>query len=85
MVSLLINPDKLSSLAQLLPNNGEQKRVVRAMEQLRSNLLTSARVDSPEDIKSWLGDEITLAVTSLDYDYSPENGIQPGYLLAVKK
>ncbi|AFZ54935.1 DUF3352 domain-containing protein [Cyanobacterium aponinum UTEX 3221] len=84
MVSLLINPDKLSSLAQLLPNNGEQKRVVRAMEQLRSNLLTSARVDSPEDIKSWLGDEITLAVTSLDYDYSPENGIQPGYLLAVK-
>lgn len=84
MVSLLINPDKLGSLAQLLPNNGEQKRVVRAIEQLRTNLLTQAKVDSVNDIKSWLGDEITLAVTSLDYDYTEENGIQPGYLLAVK-
>lgn len=84
MVSLLINPDKLDSLAQLLPNNGEQKRLLKAMEQLRTNLLTQARVDSPNEIKSWLGEEITLAVTDLDYDYTEENGIQPGYLLVVK-
>lgn len=84
-VSLLINPDKLGNfLTQLLPINGEEKQIIRGIEQLRRNLLVKAQIDSPQDIESWLGDEITLGVTSLDYDYDETNGTQPGYLLVVR-
>lgn len=84
MVSLLINPDKLGAIAHLLPSNGEQKRVLKAIEQLRTKLLSQAQVDSVEDLRDWLGDEITLAVTSLDYDHNIDNGVKPGYLLVAK-
>lgn len=84
MVSLLINPDKLSTIANLLPSNGEQKRVLKAIEQLRTKLLSQTQVDSVEDLRNWLGDEITLAVTSLDYDHNIDNGVKPGYLLVAK-
>jgi hypothetical protein len=41
-------------------------------------------LDYRKDIQPWLGEEISLAVTSLDSDRDPDNGIKPGYLLAVK-
>lgn len=84
MVSLLINPDKLGVIANLLPSNDEQKRVLRSIEQLRTKLLTQAQVESPDDLQDWLGEEITFAVTSLDYDHDGDNGVKPGYLLVVK-
>lgn len=84
MVSLLINPDKLGVIANLLPSNDEQKRVLRSIEQLRTKLLSQAQVDSEADLSSWLGEEITFAVTSLDFDRNPDNGIKSGYLLVVK-
>jgi Protein of unknown function (DUF3352) len=84
MVSLLINPDKLGIITNLLPSNGEQKRVLKAIEQFRTKLLSQAQVDSVEDLRDWLGDEITLAVTSLDYDQNIDNGVKPGYLLVAK-
>lgn len=84
MVSLLINPDKLGVIANLLPSNDEQKRVLRSIEQLRTKLLSQAQVDSEADLSSWLGEEITFAVTSLDYDHDGDNGVKPGYLLVVK-
>ena len=84
MVSLLINPKQLESIAQLLPSKGKSKRVMKAVDKLRSTLLTQAQVDSVDDLKGWIDDEVTFAVTSLDYDYDPNNGVQPGYLLAVK-
>lgn len=84
MVSLLINPDKLGPMANLLPSNREQKRVLKAIQQLRTNLLSQAQVNSVEDLRNWLGDEITLAVTSLDYDHNIDNGVKPGYLLVAK-
>jgi len=84
MVSLLVNPEKLSTIGGVLPLNGEQKKVFQAVEQLRTKLLNKVQVDSPEELKDWLGDEITLAVTSLDLDNNRENGVQPGYLLVVK-
>ncbi|MBL1210870.1 DUF3352 domain-containing protein, partial [Geminocystis sp. GBBB08] len=84
MVSLLINPDKVGIIANLLPSNDQQKRVLKAIEQFRTKLLSQAQVDSEEDLRDWLGDEITLAVTSLDYDHNIDNGVKPGYLLVVK-
>ena len=84
MVSLLVDPQELESFAQFLPTKSNSKRVMKAMNKLRSTLLTQAQVDSLDDLQGWIGNEITFAVTSLDYDYDPENGVQPGYLLAVK-
>ena len=84
MVSLLVNPQQLQSITQLLPSNNQSKRVMKAMDKLRSTLLTQAQVDSLDDLKGWIADEVTFAVTSLDYDHDSDNGVQPGYLLAVK-
>lgn len=84
MVSLLINPDKLGVIANLLPSNDEQKRVLSSIEQLRTKLLSQAQVESPKDLQDWLGEEITFAVTFLDYDHDKDNGVKPGYLLVVK-
>ncbi|MEA5618673.1 DUF3352 domain-containing protein [Cronbergia sp. UHCC 0137] len=72
MVSLLVNPDKLESLDK----KGE-------VSQLKASLFTKSTINYQEDIKPWLGNEITLAVTSPDLDHDPENGLQPGYLMAV--
>jgi hypothetical protein len=76
MVSLLTNPDRL----QAWEREGE-------LSKLKTSLLTKSGIDYKQDIQPWLGDEITLAVTTLDIDRDLENGKQPGYLmvLATKK
>ncbi|MDZ8237900.1 MAG: DUF3352 domain-containing protein [Nostoc sp. ChiQUE01a] len=72
IVSLLTNPDSL----QALEREGEISR-------LKTSFLAKSGIDYQQDIKPWLGNEITLAITSLDIDRDPENGQQPGYLLAL--
>ncbi|RUR86738.1 DUF3352 domain-containing protein [Chlorogloeopsis fritschii PCC 9212] len=72
MLSMLVNPDKLQSLER----NGE-------ISKLKSSLLANTGIDYKQDIKPWLGNEITLAVTTPDIDRDPENGLQPGYLMAL--
>ena len=84
MVSLLINPQKLSQFSKLVANGSQRKQVKREIEQIRANFLTKTKLDYEEDLQAWLGDEVTLAITSLDFDHDADNGIQPGYLLAVK-
>ncbi|BAY12737.1 DUF3352 domain-containing protein [Calothrix sp. NIES-2098] len=71
-VSLLVNPDRL----QVLERQGE-------LSQLKTNLLAKSNINYQEDIQPWLGNEITLALTTLDIDRDPENGQQPGYLMAL--
>ncbi|MBD6615923.1 DUF3352 domain-containing protein [Komarekiella sp. 'clone 1'] len=70
--SLLVNPDRL----QALEREGE-------LSKLKTSLLAKSRIDYKQDIQPWLGDEITLAITTLDIDRDPENGQQPGYLMAL--
>jgi hypothetical protein len=72
MVSLLVNPDKL----QAKERKGE-------ISKLKTSLLTNTGLDYKKDIQPWLGDEISLAVTALDIDREPSNGLQPGYLIAL--
>nr|WP_199306604.1 DUF3352 domain-containing protein [Anabaena sphaerica] len=72
MVSLLVNPEGLQSLEQ----QGE-------ISKLKNSLLAKTNIDFQDDIKPWLSNEITLAVTSQDIDRDPENGLQPGYLMAL--
>ncbi|MBR8838060.1 MAG: DUF3352 domain-containing protein [Stigonema ocellatum SAG 48.90 = DSM 106950] len=67
MVSMLVNPDRLEG----------------DLSKLKTSLLANTRIDYRKDIQPWLGNEITLAVTTLDIDRDPENGRQLGYLMAL--
>jgi hypothetical protein len=72
MVSLLISPEAFEKIEP----NGE-------FSQIKNSLLAKSNLDYQEDIKPWLSNEITLAVTTIDIDHDPENGLQTGYLMAV--
>ncbi len=72
MVSLLVNPDAFQKIAP----KGE-------FSQLKNSLLAKSNIDYQDDIKPWLGNEITLAINSIDIDRDPENGLQTGYLMAL--
>ncbi|MHC5862471.1 DUF3352 domain-containing protein [Nostoc sp.] len=72
MVSLLANPDRLQALDR------EEE-----LSKLKTSLFAKSGIDYKEDIQPWLGNEITLAIATLDIDRDLENGQQPGYLLAL--
>lgn len=84
LVSLLVNPEKLESLRQLAAPISKRRRSRQEWQELKTNLLAQTGLDYQSDIKPWLGDEVTLAITSLDFDRNKDNGIQPGYLLVTK-
>jgi Protein of unknown function (DUF3352) len=72
MVSMLVNPERLEAL------EGEGE-----LSKLKTSLLANTGIDYKQDIQPWLGNEITLAVTTLDIDRDSENGRQLGYLMAL--
>ena len=72
MASLLINPNRLEKLV------GPKK-----FNQLKNTVLGNTDIDYRRDIKPWVGDEITFAVTTPDIDRDSSNGQQTGLLLAV--
>jgi Protein of unknown function (DUF3352) len=84
MLSLIVNPEQLEALQKLSISPGERQRSHWEFQRIKKSLLASTGLNYQKEIQPWLGDEITLAVTSLDYDRNAENGLQPGYLLAVK-
>lgn len=72
MVSFLANPDRLQALER------EEE-----LSKLKTSLFAKSGIDYKQDIQPWLGNEITLAIATLDIDRDLENGQQPGYLLAL--
>jgi hypothetical protein len=72
MVSMLMNPDRLLA-----------KSSDRELSKLKTSLLAKSGIDYKQDVQPWLGNEITLAVTSLDIDRDPANGQKLGYLMAL--
>lgn len=83
MVSLLVNPDKLESLQQLATRSKQGKTSLFDLDDLKTSLLADTGLDYRRDIQPWLGEEITLAVTSADFDRDESNGKQPGYLMVL--
>ena len=83
MVSLLVSPKQLDALGQLATPPQQRRYIRRYFEDLEKNLLSSAGLNYAQDIETWLGDEITFAVTGLDIDRNTTNGNLPGYLLAI--
>ncbi len=83
MASLLVNPDRLEAFRQLVARPVNRGRSRAELNQLEDSLLANKAIDYQRDIRPWIGDEITWAVTSLDFDRNQQNAAQPGYLLAV--
>lgn len=84
MASLLVNPDRLEAFRQVVASPTQRGRSRAQLNQLKKSLLARTGLNYRKDIRPWLGEEITLAVTSPDFDRNPENGIEPGYLLALQ-
>ncbi len=83
MVSLLVNPARLESFRQLTAFPSQRRKAQSEIKQLEYNLLAKTGLNYQKDIKPWLGEEISLAVTSLDFDGDKSNGAKPGYLLIL--
>lgn len=85
MVSLLVNPDRLETAAQIAVPVDRRRQVRSAFEQFQQRLLASSGLDwdYARDLQPWLGEEITLAVMTPDLDYDPSTGWQPGYLAVL--
>lgn len=82
--SLLVNPDRLEALRQVIAAPANRRRSRAELNQLKQSLLARTELDYAQDIQPWLGEEITLAVTTLDIDRQPQNGRQPGWLLVLE-
>jgi len=83
MVSMLVNPNHLESFGQVVARGGEQRKLRAQLNDLKTSLLANTGLDYKRDIQPWIGDEITLAVTTTDIDRDASNGRQTGYLMAI--
>lgn len=80
MVSLLVNPDELTRLHQVIVPPWQRREARLEGERIRQSILVDTGLDYTTDIQPWLGDELTFAITSPDLDRDAANGQQPGYL-----
>lgn len=84
VVSLLVNPEKLYGLRQVALPLKNRQRDRQEWQQWEKDLAAKLGFDYQRDLKPWLADEVTLAISSLDYDRNLDNGAQTGYLLAME-
>ena len=84
MVSLLTNPEKLYAWRVVSLPWGNRQRDRIDWQRWSSGLFARIGFDYQKDLKPWLKDEITFAITSLDLDRNPRNGLQAGYFLGLQ-
>lgn len=84
MTSLLVNVDKLEDVGRLAVAPKLRFQVREEFDQIKNGVLANTDLNYHKDLEPWLGDEITFAVTSDDFDREQGNGRQAGYLLAVE-
>jgi len=83
MASLVVDVDRLESYRQLRAPLNIRSRSRQELDRIKAQFLASRQLDYEQDIQPWLGEEVTLAVTALDFDRDRSNGVQPGYLLVT--
>jgi hypothetical protein len=82
MASLQVPPDRLIDLAAALAKPGDRSRTHQTLANFRDGLLGDG-LNYDKDVKPWLGEEVTAAITSSDFDRDDSNGKAGGYLLAL--
>jgi hypothetical protein len=83
MLSLQVNPDRLEAFTDLATPISQRKKSHGEYQEIKDSILSNTQINYARDIQPWLGEEATLAVTSLDFDRNYQNGVQPGYLCAI--
>ena len=83
MLSLLVNPDRLLTLREVIAPPEHRRQAIAEVAQIKRTLLDPLNINYERDVQPWLGREITFAVTSPDRDRDSTNGEQPGYLWAI--
>ncbi len=81
--SLLVNPEELEAFRQVVAAPQLRRRSRAYFAQIKQSFLATTDLNYERDIQPWLGDEISIACTTADIDRDPDNGAQPGYLLAI--
>ena len=84
MVSLLTNPEKLYAWRVVSLPWSQRHRDRTDWQRWSNGLFAKIGFDYQKDLKPWLKDEITFAITSLDLDRNPRNGLQAGYFLGLQ-
>ena len=79
-ISLLANVDELVNLNSLATPTAKQSTARPAIKKWQQQLGDQLHLNYRQQIAPWLGEEITVAITDLDFDQLPQNGFQPGYL-----
>jgi Protein of unknown function (DUF3352) len=79
-ISILANLDDLANLNRLAIPRSQQRKAATAIKDWKQQLGDRLHLNYQREIAPWLGEEITLAITALDFDKLPRNGSQPGYL-----
>ncbi|MEO0458524.1 MAG: DUF3352 domain-containing protein [Cyanobacteria bacterium P01_A01_bin.114] len=82
-VSLLTSPERLVELRRVLTPPGRRGNSQAEVAQFKRSLSEQTGIDYDTDIRPWIGNEITFAVTDTDFDRDPTNGYQPGYVAAI--
>jgi hypothetical protein len=82
VASFLVNPDQLTLAAKLATKPSDRRSLNQEITNLKTQLKQTWALDYDQDLKPWLGSEVTLAVTTTDLDRDPNNGSQAGYLIA---
>ncbi len=54
MVSMLVNPNQIDSLGQVVPR-GERRKVRAELNKLKTSLLANTGLDYRRDIQPWIG------------------------------
>jgi Protein of unknown function (DUF3352) len=83
VASLLVNPDRLETLRQVVANPRDRAETRTEFDQFKQGVLGSTELDYQRDVQPWLGDEMTAAITTLDVDRDDSNGKEAGYLLVL--
>ncbi|WP_144050204.1 DUF3352 domain-containing protein [Synechococcus sp. PCC 7502] len=83
VASFLFNPEQLNLAAKLATKVNDRRNFDQEISQLKKQLQQTWYLNYEQDIKPWLGAEVTLAVTTPDLDRDPKNGLQAGYLIAL--
>ena len=79
-ISLIANIDELVNLNSLATPTAQQSTARQAIKTWQQQLGDRLHLNYRREIAPWLGEEITVAITALDFDRVPQNGSQPGYL-----
>lgn len=83
MVSVLARPDRLWQLRQLFTDPGKRYEARQEWQSLKTVLTDAVGWDYETDVRPWLDQEVSFAVTATDIDRDQSNGQQAGYLFVL--